>query len=108
VLSSTTMEQMTTLSESIEARVSKLLLSLVKIEKDKNSKPKADVSGENVSPLTDKYKNMYRKVLGFKMKQSSGKNEQVNDQEWKGGSEDTPPPTFPISELLQTLSKDLL
>ena len=54
-------KQMATLADNVEARVSKLLLCLVKIEKENNSKLKAG------QKTLDKYKNMYRTVLAHKM-----------------------------------------
>ena len=72
-----TLEKMTTLSESVELRVSKLLLSLVKIKKEK-------------------YKRSYRRVLEHKMSSSQ-----------KEGTSENETITFPIVKLLQALSKDL-
>ena len=83
------LEQMTTLAESVEAKISKLLLNLVKIEKDNNnSKFKPDAK-----PV-DKYKNMYRIVLGHKMKSTSGVNEGIDVS------------ALPISGLLKSLSDE--
>jgi hypothetical protein len=58
-------KQMTTLIDTVTERVSKLLLSLVKIEKDNNTKLKAAQNASN------KYKDMYRQVLVHKMSSSS-------------------------------------
>jgi len=95
-------EQMKTLSESIEARVSKLLLSLVKMEKEKNSKLQA-AAGKNSTLKSDKFKNMYREVLCYKM-MTSGKRIQTNEQE---EGEDSSP-TFSIFDLLESLSEGIL
>jgi len=90
-------EQMTTLAENVEARISKLLLSLVKIEMEKSSKSQSSFSQKS---HVDKYKNMYRKVLEFKMLSSRNQNkESKNDR-------DISPYTFPIFELLKTLSEE--
>jgi len=101
---SATMEQIATLSESIEARVSKLLLSLVKIEKGKKSNLKAAATGPKSLLPSDKYTNMYRKVLGYKM---MSRNKQSNEQDEGNRWEDPSSPTFPIFELLETLSEGL-
>ena len=58
-------KQMTTLIDTVTERISKLLLSLVKIEKDNNTKLKAAQNASN------KYKDMYRQVLVHKMSSSS-------------------------------------
>ena len=57
-------KQMTTLIDTVTERVSKLLLSLVKIEKDNNTKLNAAQNASN------KYKDMYRQVLVHKMSSS--------------------------------------
>jgi len=82
-----TLEQMTTLAENVEVRVSKLLLCLVKIEKEKNFK---------IRSSANKYKNIYRKILAHRISKGQG----------EGNSRDQPM-TFPIFQLLQTLSEDL-
>ncbi|KAL9187461.1 hypothetical protein ACHAXT_001564 [Thalassiosira profunda] len=76
------MQQLTTLAENVEARVSKLLLNLVKLEKEK--------SGQGAS---NRYKDMYREVLAHKMKLSK--------------NNDGKAPSFPIYELLSSLSQQL-
>jgi len=85
-------EQMTTLADNVEARVSKLLLSLVKIEKENNSKLQA---GQMPSEI---YKNMYRKVLGHKMMSSGGAGS-IDQEE----NSDNPPYTYQFFELLKGL-----
>lgn len=84
--SPTAMQQLATLAENIEARVSKLVLGLVKIEKEGNSKKAGNTPSE-------RYKNMYREVLGHKMKPP--------------GSPSGPGSAFPIYDLLNTLSEKL-
>jgi len=79
-------EQMKILEESVEERVTKLLLSLVKMEKEK-SKP------------SDKYKEMYRKVLGYKM--TAPKKDDNNQDE---SSADDPYRIFTLLKELQELS----
>ncbi|KAL7544016.1 hypothetical protein ACHAWF_007505, partial [Thalassiosira exigua] len=60
-LASAAMEQMSTLADNVEMRVSKLLLSLVKIEKGSNPT-------KGPEPPSERYKLMYRKVLEHKMR----------------------------------------
>ncbi|KAL7456682.1 hypothetical protein ACHAWC_008163 [Mediolabrus comicus] len=88
------LKNMNTLSENVESRVMKLLLSLTKIEKDNNSKLKKE------SDHSEKYKNMYREVLTHKMKSKL-------DTPAESKTESEFPSSFPIYELLQKLS-DLL
>jgi len=83
---------MKTLSENVESRVMKLLLSLTKLEKDNNSKLKKD------SPHSEKYKSMYREILTHKMKPKTDESTHIQDQS-------EPPSSFAIHELLQKLSK---
>lgn len=83
---------MKTLSENVESRVLKLLLSLTKLEKDNNSKLKKDC------PHSEKYKSMYREVLTHKMRPQTDESTNLKDQ-----SES--PSSFAIHELLQKLSK---
>ncbi|KAL7536691.1 hypothetical protein ACHAXR_007343 [Thalassiosira sp. AJA248-18] len=90
----TAMEQMTTLADNVEARVSKLLLNLVKIEKENNSKLQTGLKH------SDKYKNMYRKALGHKM--MSKLDVKTNNQK----DDDENPPS--IHHLLKALSEDLV
>ena len=82
-------KQMATLADNVEARVSKLLLSLVKIEKENNSKLKAG------RKTLDKYKNMYRTILANKMLASA------NVISQSGG--ELSQPAIPIFELLCSL-----
>lgn len=85
-----TMEQLTTLADNVEARVSKLLLSLVKIEKERKT------------TRTHSYKDMYRGVLQYKiLKDNEAKCQQ------DGCNSGDPHHTFPIFGLLQTLSEKL-
>ncbi|KAL3787104.1 hypothetical protein ACHAWO_013288 [Cyclotella atomus] len=70
--------QMETLASNIQERISKLLLSLVKIEKAR--------AGE------DKYRNMYRQVLSHKIATSK-----------QDSSDDVSPESFPIHNLLEAL-----
>jgi hypothetical protein len=83
---------MNTLSENVECRVTNILLSLTKIEKDNNSKLKKGV------PHSEKYKHMYREVLTHKMK--SKIDESIDSQK-----ESEFPSYFAIYELLQTLTE---
>jgi hypothetical protein len=85
------MEQMNTLSENVEARVSAIILNLTKLEKENNSKLKV-----GQAPST-KYKDMYRIVLSHKMRSPRT----VDTPNQAGHS------TFPVFELLQTLSEQL-
>eukprot|EP00804_Cyclotella_cryptica_P026067 CCRYP_013932-RB/>CCRYP_013932-RB protein AED:0.04 eAED:0.04 QI:719/1/1/1/0.33/0/4/1568/1246 len=74
--------QMTTLSTNIQDRVSKLLLALVKIEKNRGD--------------DDKYKHMYREVLSYKI-MSTKTNSPSNNM----------PETFGIYDLLQMVADSL-
>jgi len=85
---------MSTLSENVESRIMKLLLSLTKLEKDNNSKLKKD------SPHSEKYKGMYREVLTHKMK---SKIEIDGSTHLKEQSEF--PSSFAIHDLLKKLSE---
>ena len=91
VVPAATDEQMKILEENVESRVSKLLLNLVKIEKENSSKLKG-----KQKPL-DKYKTMYRKVLEYKTS-SSGKVESNSNGD---GIEENP--SYPIFKLLKAL-----
>ena len=95
------MEQMITLADSVEARVSKLILILVKIEKDENDSKKK----KNLTFPSDKYKNMYRKVLEHKMMMSGNNGGKSNDQEEEGSSE-SEKKLRRLFDLLQTLSAE--
>lgn len=75
--------KMTTLADTVEGRVSKLLLSLVKIEKDNKSS-------------SDKYKNMYRSLLTHKIS-SKPEDQEESFQHYNL------PSSFPIHELLEKL-----
>ena len=86
-----TMEQLTTLADNVEARVSKLLLSLVKIEKERKT------------TRTHSYKDMYRGVLQYKMSPKDNEAKCQQEECNSGG----PHHTFPIFGLLQTLSEKL-
>ena len=90
------MEQMIILEESVEQRVSKLLLSLVKVEKENNSK--LATKGKH----STKHKDMYRKVLEYKMASSRG-----NDQSNGKSDHDVSPPyrIFSLLKALHNLSK---
>jgi len=83
---------MNTLSENVESRIMKLLLSLTKLEKDNNNKLKKD------SPHSEKYKGMYREVLTHKMKSKAA----VDSTNHADQSES--PSFFAIHELLEKLS----
>ena len=85
-------EQMKILEENVESRVSKLLLNLVKIEKENSSKLKGK------QKPSDKYKTMYRKVLEYKTS-SSGKVESNSNGD---GIEENP--SYPIFKLLKALN----
>lgn len=74
--------QMETLSSSIQERVTKLLMSLAKIEKARDKE--------------DKYKNMYRRVLTHKMASST-----------HDSLDGVLPESFPIHNLLQGLADSL-
>lgn len=74
--------QMETLSGSIQERVSKLLLSLVKIERGRSDE--------------GRYKDMYRQVLSHKITTSK-----------KDSSNEALPEAFPIHDLLQSLAESL-
>jgi len=74
--------QMTTLSNSIHDRLSKLLLALVKFEMGR--------AGE------DKYKNMYRQVLSFKRMQSN-----------RESSNEILPESFAITDLFEALTQSM-
>ena len=89
-------EQMITLEESVEQRVSKLLLSLVKVEKENNSKLATE------EKHSTKHKDMYRKVLEYKMTSSRG-----NDQPNGKSDHDVSPPyrIFSLLKALHNLSK---
>lgn len=76
--------QMTTLSDNLFERITKLLLSLVKIEKEKEL-------------TTNKYKAMYRQVLTYKLKST-----QKEDPNGDNGHE--LPSSFAVYGLLQALS----
>lgn len=73
--------QMTTLSTNIQDRVSKLLLSLVKIEKGRDE---------------DKYKSMYRQVLSYKLMKTK-----------QDSSDEGVPDSFAIYDLLESLANCL-
>jgi hypothetical protein len=75
--------QMETLSTNIQDRVSKLLMSLVKIEKEK-------------SMVDDKYKNMYRQVVTHKILSTK-----------KDSLSNAPPESFGIHDLLHNLAAAL-
>lgn len=83
---------MDTLSENVESRVMKLLLSLTKLERDNNSKLKKD------SPHSEKYKGMYRENLMHKMKSKIDGSKSTNEEREF-------PSSFAIHELLQKLSE---
>ena len=83
---------MNTLSENVESRIMKLLLSLTKLEKDNNSKLKKD------SPHSEKYKGMYREFLTHKMKSKTSDSTKLEEQS-------ETPSSFAIHELLQKLSE---
>ena len=68
-VSPSTLDQMIILADNIEDRVSKLLLSLVKIEK------------ETKSGQVDKYKGMYRHVLGYKMQSAKSGDDEAGDSQ---------------------------
>ena len=72
---------MTTLSTNIQDRVSKLLLSLVKIEKGRDE---------------DKYKSMYRQVLSYKLMKTK-----------QDSSDEGVPDSFAIYDLLENLANCL-
>lgn len=74
--------QMETLSSSIQERVTKLLMSLAKIEKARDKE--------------DKYKNMYRRVLTHKMASST-----------QDSLDGVLPESFPIYNLLKGLADSL-
>jgi hypothetical protein len=93
-VAATATDQMTTLADNVEIRVSKLLLNLVKIEKDSNLK-------EGHRP-PEKYKTLYRKVLEHKMR-SSKTSETVKERE----SSEAALPAFQVFHLLTTLSEGL-
>ena len=84
-------EQMKILEENVESRVSKLLLNLVKIEKENSSKLKGK------QKPSDKYKTMYRKVLEYKTS-SSGKVESNSN-----GDDIEENPSYAIFKLLKAL-----
>jgi hypothetical protein len=67
-------KQMRILSDNVEARVSKLLLSLVKIEKEYNSNLKAG------QKALSKYKDMYRAVLAHKKLAATSQSEGESSQ----------------------------
>jgi len=84
-------EKMTTLAENVEGRVSKLLLSLVKIEKDGGS-------------ASSKYKDMYRTVLTHKISPGNKKGDE-NDEEKTNSPYCDLPSSFPVYDLLESLTK---
>ena len=77
--------QMATLSTNVQDRISKLLMSLVKVEKRKD-----------ISPPPQVYANMYRRVLSYKLMQSK-----------QGGQSEVMPNSFPIYGLLEDLACSL-
>jgi hypothetical protein len=83
---------MNTLSENVESRVMKLLLSLTKLEKENNSKLEKD------SAHPEKYKGMYREVLTHKMKSKTDVSKHTTD-------DSEFPSSFAIYELLEKLSE---
>ena len=83
---------MSTLSENVESRVMKLLLSLTKLEKDNNTNLK------EVSCQSEKYKGMYREVLSHKMHSKAEQSTHENDEREF-------PSSFAIHALLLRLSE---